>query len=123
MGLNYSMMKVKKTELDKITFIDNNTPMNIQGVHLAGDVRIGKDDSFTLVSQAPSMKVAKGRCTELPSECCVKNLYLKLCNFIGSYSVMVIKFKVQYDIFANCTTSKTIILCRQIHCQQLNISS
>ena len=100
MGLNYSMMKVKKTELDKITYIDNNTPMNIQGVNLAGDVRIGKDDSFILVSQVPSMKVANGRCTEFPSECCVKNLYLKLCNFIGSYSIMVTKFKIQYHHIA-----------------------
>ena len=75
--------------------------MNIQGVHLAGDVRIGKDDSFTLISQAPSMKVANGRCTEFPSECSVKNLYLKLCNFIGSsYSVMVTKFKIQYHHIA-----------------------
>ena len=68
MGLNYSMMKVKKTALDQITHIDKNVLMNIQGVHLAGDVRIGEGDSFTLISQAPSMKVANGRCIEFPSE-------------------------------------------------------
>ena len=68
MGLNYSMMKVTKTALDQITYIDKSTPMNIQGVHLAGDVRIGDGDSFTLISQAPSMKVANGRCTEFPGE-------------------------------------------------------
>ena len=68
MGLNYSMMKVKKAALDQITFVDKSTPMNIQGVYLAGDVRIGEGDSFMLISQTPSMKVANGRCTEFPGE-------------------------------------------------------
>lgn len=89
MGLNYTMMKVKKTSLDQITFIGNNTPMGIQGVHLAGDVHIGEGDSFTLISQAPNMKVANGRCTEFPSE--GKYTYSA---FIGSYGVMVMKFEV-----------------------------
>ena len=65
MGLNYSMMKVNKAALDKVTFIDSSESMNIQGIHLAGDVRIGKDDNFTLISQTPNMKDASGRCCEL----------------------------------------------------------
>ena len=69
MGLNYSMMKVNKAALDKITFVDKNELMNIQGVQMAGDVlRIGKGDNFMLISQTPSMKVANGTCTEFPGK-------------------------------------------------------
>jgi len=68
MGLNYTIMRVNKAALDKITFYDKVTLMNIQGVHLASDVRIGDGDNFMLISQTPSMKVASGQCSEFPSE-------------------------------------------------------
>ena len=79
MGLNYSMMKVKKPELDKVTFIDRSETMNIQGIHLAGDVRIGVDDNFTLVSQTPNMKDASGRCTGFNYCKCKCIRWLLLC--------------------------------------------
>lgn len=71
MGYNYTIMKVKKTELDKITHVDNNEKMNIRGIQLqlTGSVRLGKEDSFKLISQTPSMKIADGICTETPGEC------------------------------------------------------
>ena len=68
MGLNYTMMKVDKAALDRITFSDKVMSMNIQGVQLAGDVRIGNGDNFHLISQTPSMNVASGQCTEFPCE-------------------------------------------------------
>ena len=71
MGYNYTMMKVNKAELDKITFLDKNETMKILGIQLNGDVavRLGDGDNYTLVSQTPSMKYANGRCTEQPCKC------------------------------------------------------
>ena len=73
MGLNYSMMRVSKDAVDKITFTDKSERMNIQGVQLAGDVLLREGDNFTLISQTPSMKVANGRCKEPP------------CKYFGHY--------------------------------------
>ena len=65
MGYNYTMMKVKKTELDKIKFVEKDESMNIKGIQLLNnEVRLGKGDNYTLISQTPSMKSANGRCTE-----------------------------------------------------------
>ena len=83
MGYNYTMLKVSKAELDKITFLDKNETMKILGILLNGDVtvRLGDGDNYTLVSQTPSMKVANGRCTEKPCKCFV-DVYICIANWL-----------------------------------------
>ena len=60
-------MKVKKSELDNITFPGLSQPMNIQGVQLNGeDVHIEVDDHLTLMAQIPHLSVTYGNCTGNP---------------------------------------------------------
>ena len=61
-------MKVKKSELDKITFPGTSRLMNIQGVEMyIEDLRrIEVEDSLTLMSQTPQLHVTYGNCTGNP---------------------------------------------------------
>lgn len=61
------MMKVKKSELDKITFPGKSRLMNIQGVELTtGSINIKVEEALTLMSQIPHLNVTYGKCTENP---------------------------------------------------------
>ena len=61
------MMKVKKSELDKIMFPGTSRLMNIQGIQLNTEgVHIEVDDCLTLMSQIPHLSVTYGNCTGNP---------------------------------------------------------
>ena len=107
MGYNYTMMKVNKTELDKITFVHKNERMNILGIKIGADafVRLGDGDNYTLVSQTPSMKVANGRCTERPGK--------YLCMFIiATVSwLLLLCHDYYYYVMITTTMSWLLLLC------------
>ena len=60
-------MKIKKSELDKVTFPGTSCLMNIRGVTLdTVDAHVGLEDRLTLMAQLPQLKVTYGSCTESP---------------------------------------------------------
>ena len=77
-GLNYSMMKVKKKELDKVTFPHSSKLMNIKGMEMVDrDVNIELGDNLTLMSQIPYISVTYGNCMGNPCKClCSTCLYV-----------------------------------------------
>ena len=61
------MMKVRKSELDKITFPGTLRPMNILGVTMDTDnVHIELQDCLGLMAQVPHLSVTYGNCTGIP---------------------------------------------------------
>ena len=70
MGLNYTMMKVNKEGLKKVTFAHNSDPLNIKPVELArGGVQLNDGDNLTIISQVPYMKDGNGSCIHNPRKC------------------------------------------------------
>ena len=65
MGLNYTMMKVNKAELEKITFSRSDKLMKIEPVELSkGGVQLHVGDNFMMISQVPTMKTGNGNCID-----------------------------------------------------------
>ena len=61
------MMKVKKSELDKIMFPEISRLMDIQGVQMISeDAHIEVEDSLTLMAQIPHLSVTYGNCKGNP---------------------------------------------------------
>ena len=72
------MMKVRKSELDKIKLPGMSQLLNIRGVELSIESDpIKVEDCLTLMAQTPHLNVTYGNCTGSPC--------MSLCSYYGNF--------------------------------------